>query len=77
MHISNVDRTIKELRDLRSNLLQQQIDIEIQLGEVQPMRNNTSGAVDRKGKGQPSQDAIDYMLEFDWSYELKARIFQD
>jgi ATP-dependent DNA helicase Q1 len=30
--------------------------------------------VDRKGKGKARQDGIDYTLEFDWSYELKARM---
>jgi ATP-dependent DNA helicase Q1 len=72
--ISDVDRSIEELRDLRSNLLQQKIEIETRLGEVQPTRNDTSGAVDKKGKGKARQDEIDYMLEFDWSYELKARM---
>jgi len=30
--------------------------------------------MDKKGKGKAKQDSIDYTLEFDWSYELKARM---
>lgn len=74
--ISDVVQNIKELRDLHSDLLQQKSKIEKQLGEVQPTPNGMNGTTDRKGKGKgkAKQDSIDYTLEFDWSYELKARM---
>ena len=72
--ISDIDHDIRNLRDLRSDLLQQKVEIEKKLGEVQPTRYDTNGAMDRKGKGKARQDGIDYTLEFDWSYELKARM---
>ena len=74
MEIREIDQEIKERVEIRSDLLRRKIEIEKQLGEVQPMRNGKNGAVDRKGKGKARQGEIDYTLEFDWSYELKARM---
>lgn len=72
--ISDVVQNIKQLRDLHSDLLQQKSKIEKQLGEVQPTPSGINGTTDKKGKGKAKQDSIDYTLEFDWSYELKARM---
>lgn len=72
--ISNVIQNIKQLHDLHSDLLQQKSKIEKQLGEAQPTPNGMNKTMDRKGKGKAKQDSIDYTLEFDWSYELKARM---
>jgi ATP-dependent DNA helicase Q1 len=72
--IREIDQEIKDRKEIRSDLLRQKADIEKQIKEVQPTRNGTTGALDKKGKGKARQDGIDYMLEFDWSYELKARM---
>lgn len=72
--ISSIDNQINELRNLRSNLVQERGIVEKQLREVGHTRNGTSGAVEGKGKGRARQDGIDYTLEFDWSHELMARM---
>jgi ATP-dependent DNA helicase Q1 len=69
--ISDVEQDIRTFQALRSDLLRKKVEIQKQLGEVQPTRTETA---DRKGKGKARNDGIDYTREFDWSNELKARM---
>lgn len=73
--IGSIDNQIKELKDIRNNLIQEKGVVEKQLLEVGLPQNGRNGARgERKGKGVARQDGVDYTLEFDWSHELKVRM---
>lgn len=72
--IRDIDQEIKDREAIRSDLLLEKAEIEKQIRTEHLTRNGTDGATDRKGKGKARQEGINYMLEFDWSYELKARM---